>query len=447
VITAEARRNLSEMSFDFQGLDVAGVSVDGVPARFEQVDAEPRLSENPQVTQPMKLVVTPARAARPRAGRRFSVEVAYSGAPQHITDADTSIEGWIRACFPLEPPPRQCDGSFVVNEPIGAQSWFPANNHPSDKATFDTVITVPEGKVAFGVGELVARGPNAGGRVTWHWRERAPTATYLTTGTVGDFDYDEGAITERSTGRTLAVYNGIDSSATDAQRAAVQGSLDRVPEQLNFVADLLGAYPLGSIGAVADRAAGVGYALEVQGHYPGDFETGEPGIDVDTQLHEIAHQWFGNTVSPSTWQEIWFNEGWAEWFTWHWVHAEDGAPGSPADLFAELYDDPDFDWEIPPGSLGGPENMFALDPVYQRPAMKIEGYRQILGDDERFFGFARHLLDRFANGNISRREFVAAALQWSGFGGQRLELLEAYFRQWLSLRGRPTILPADFRTP
>ena len=76
------------------------------------------------------------------------------GTPQAITDPDTSIEGWIQACFPLDPP-RTCDGAFVVNEPMGAQSWFPSNNYPTDKATFDTIITVPTAKTALGIGELV----------------------------------------------------------------------------------------------------------------------------------------------------------------------------------------------------------------------------------------------------------------------------------------------------
>ena len=73
------------------------------------------------------------------------MKVRYSGSPEPITDADTSIEGWIPACYPLDPP-QTCDGAFVVNEPIGAQSWFPSNNYPTDKATFDTLIRVPRGQ-------------------------------------------------------------------------------------------------------------------------------------------------------------------------------------------------------------------------------------------------------------------------------------------------------------
>jgi hypothetical protein len=101
------------------------------------------------------------------------VAVRYSGAPEEITDPDTSIEGWIRACFPLDPP-QTCDGSFVVNEPMGAQSWFPSNNYPTDKASFDTLIRVPDGKTALGIGELVRQREHADGTTTWHWREDDP---------------------------------------------------------------------------------------------------------------------------------------------------------------------------------------------------------------------------------------------------------------------------------
>ena len=85
----------------------------------------------------MKLVVTPHRSRGRRPGEQFTIVVRYRGDAAQITDPDTSIEGWIRACFPLNPP-QTCDGAFVVNEPMGAQSWFPSNNYPTDKATFDT---------------------------------------------------------------------------------------------------------------------------------------------------------------------------------------------------------------------------------------------------------------------------------------------------------------------
>ena len=108
----------------------------------------------------MKLVVDPAAGILN--GAEFTVEVDYHGQPQVFTDPDDSIEGWIPACYPLSPP-QTCDGAFVVNEPMGAQSWFPSNNYPTDKATFDTLITVPAAKTALGVGELAAKTDNGDG--------------------------------------------------------------------------------------------------------------------------------------------------------------------------------------------------------------------------------------------------------------------------------------------
>jgi aminopeptidase N len=437
-IEAKATQNLREFSLDFQDLDVSRVEVDGERADFEQVEATPDLSDIPEVTQPMKLVVTPDRDVRPRAGKKFEIEVDYSGAPEHITDPDESIEGWIRACYPLAPP-QTCDGSFVVNEPYGAQSWFPSNNYPSDKASYETEITVPDGKTALGIGELESRKLNNDGTRTWKWEEDDPTATYLTTATVGDFDdsfFEMGR---------LDVYNSIDSSATPAQVDAINATLDRAPEMLDFLIDRLGRYPFDSVGAVADRATGVGYALEVQTkpHYAGDFETGEPRINSTTHLHELAHQWIGNSVSPATWHEIWFNEGWATWFEWIWEF-EDGTNVSPAERFNELYNNPDFDWSVAPAVLDNdPANLFHTDPVYDRPAMMLEGYHQIVGE-ERFARLMRALTRRYGYGNISLDEFVGLAKDISGFHGARLQLLDDYFQEWLFLEAQPTILPEDF---
>jgi hypothetical protein len=372
-ILARATQNLSEFSLDFQDLDVTEVEVNGRETDFEQVEATPDLSDNPDVTQPMKLVVDPDGKSRPRDGKKFKVEVEYRGTPALITDPDTSVEGWIPACFPLAPP-QTCDGAFVVNEPIGAQGWFPNNNYPTDKASFDTEITVPDGKTALGVGELRSRHKNRDGTRTWKWDEDDPTATYLTTATVGDFDNDFGRLTETSTGKRLDEYNSIDSTSTQAQKDAINASLARAPEQLNYLSDLLGRYPFDSIGAVADRAAGVGYALEVQTkpHYSGGFTTGNPSINIVTQLHEIAHMWVGNSVSPQSWHEIWFNEGWATWLEWIWEFEANGNPDSPADRFDAIYNDPDFEWDIAPAVLDNdPANLFNGFATYDRSAAMI----------------------------------------------------------------------------
>ncbi|HUM87297.1 MAG TPA: M1 family aminopeptidase, partial [Actinomycetota bacterium] len=240
-------------------------------------------------------------------------------------------------------------------------------------------------------------------------------------------------------------YNAVDSTATPAQAAAIQASLDQAPGQLNYLSGLFGPYPFDSTGAVADRAAGVGYALEVQGkpHYAGSFNSGAPSINLSTQLHEISHQWFGNAVTLDTWADIWFNEGWANWSTWYWSFQTQGG-ADPAVRFDNAYADPSNDWTIAPAVLDGdPANLFAFFPTYQRGAMTLEGYREIVGDAT-FFAFANDLMDDYRHGNISTEQFIREAKKASGFKGAKKALLNDYFQQWLYGETKPTILPEDF---
>lgn len=436
-ISARATQALSEFSFDFQDLDVSSVTVNGVAAQFEQVDAEPQLSDNPVVTQPMKLVVTPATPLAD--GQDFSVVVNYSGTPVRIIDADTSSEGWIPACYGPSGTPT-CDGSFVVNEPNGSQGWYPSNDHPTDKATFDTSITVPNTHVAWGIGELESRVPAGLGTWTWNWSEDDLTSTYLTTATVGLFDYSVRAILEDSTGRALPGYFGIDTSFTPTEKSDVDAIFSETEGMLNFLSDHYGAYPLDSIGGVQDRTVGVGYALEVQTkpHY-----ASLGSISLSTHLHEIAHQWFGNTVTLEQWTDIWFNEGWAQYSEWIWGFETQGGD-DPAVIFTDLYDNTDpEEWEVAPAVLDGdPSLLFSGFPQYDRGAMVVYATSVILGEQ----GFAE-LIDRlmtdFRYDNVSTQEFIALVEEISGFSGQQLETLGEFYDQWLYGEEKPTLLPED----
>lgn len=437
VMRAVATQDLSELSLDFQReLEVSSVKVDGVKAPFMRRDATPQFSDNPSVTQPAKLIVTPPGGIA--SGSEFTLTVRYRGEPEEITDADESIEGWIPACLNVDSE-TGCDGAFVVNEPIGAQSWFPSNNHPSDKATFETAITVPNLYTALGVGELDSEQGNGDGTATWTWTEDDPTATYLTTATVGLFDYQVDSMTETSTGAELPIYKAIDQALP---AAAVNTTLDRIPEMTNFLSETFGAYPYDSTGAVVDDVIDVGYALEVQTKPL--FALPPLGArGASTLLHELAHQWWGNSVSPSSWLDIWHNEGWAQFSEWYWDHEENGGP-SPAQHFQDEYEDPDNDWSIAPAELDGdPANLFAHFPTYVRGAMTLEGYREIVGN-AKFFAFADELQSAYRYADVSTAGIIAAAKNASGFSGAKLNLLGQYFQQWLYGNVKPTILPADF---
>ena len=195
MMRARSTQNLSRFDLDLAGLTVGAVTVDGHPARFRRTGQE--------------LVVTPASGIR--SGRTFSVTVHYAGVPAAVIDADGSTEGWVRTP----------DGAFVVGEPVGSMSWFPSNNAPSDKATYDLRMTVPKGISVWGNGVLRSSG-SSGGRTTYWWHQPQPISTYLVTATLGRF--------ERRTGRTrqglpvyLAVDPGVKGTAVDHPAAHRRG--------------------------------------------------------------------------------------------------------------------------------------------------------------------------------------------------------------------------------
>ena len=426
-MVADALQNLSDFSLDLEGLTVSGVTVDGAAAAFTRV-APAACSEVPPAAScpATKLVVTPA--APINAGTNFQVEVSYTGQPQRHTDPDGSDEGWADTA----------DGAFVVNEPIGAMTWFPSNNHPIDRATYGFELTVPTGKTAIGVGEQgAAPTDNGDGTTTWHWAEDDPTATYLTTATVGDFD-----LTASTTGFGLQLYDAIDSDFSPAEKILAGTSTSREGDVISFFSAGYGPYPFDSAGSVVDDSD-VGYALEVQTkpHYPSAV------VDPATLAHELSHQWFGDNVTLATWKDIWLNEGWAGWSEWNWSHEEDSSPVAPAQQFDSNYTPdprscPDGKWCQPPADPSA-DTLFSSFPTYTRGAMTLEALRQIVGTAN-FFDIAQAWQSDHAYGNGTTSQFISLAKQESGLSGADLVKLDAFFQQWLYGSTMPTITGANF---
>jgi hypothetical protein len=437
-INARATKSLSELSLDFQDLPVDSVKVDGATAGFTQVDATPAITGGG--TQPMKLVVTPATGILDNS--EFNLTVTYHGAPQVITDPDGGIEGWIAS--PGCPAPSTCN-HFVVGEPMGSQAWFPSNNHPSDKATYETRITVPAGQVAVGVGELASHATD-GGSTTWTWTEDDPTASYLVTASNGNFDFVSGSITEALTSRSLPIYDAITNLAVPNQRTAIDTLIGRDKEMIDALGAHYGPYPLDSYGSLWDSLPAVGYALEVQtkSHFSSLPAGPAPSTGLaSTYLHELSHQWWGDAVTLEHWNDIWFNEGWAVLSQWIFGSESGSDLVSPAQHFDNEYA-ASHDWSVAPAVLNNnPALLFSTFPVYTRGAMTLEGYREIVGSAS-FDAFARSLQSELAFGNISTAGFIARAKAASGFTGAQLQLLDTYLQQWLYGTTKPTLTPDDF---
>jgi aminopeptidase N len=388
-----ATQNLRRFDLDLRAFDVGPVFVNGRRAGV--------------LREGQELMITPRRPLR--RGRAFSVLVPYSGVPETIVDPDGSAEGFVPTA----------DGAVVVGEPQGSPGWYPANDTPSDKATYTIQMTVPDGLTAVGNGALEARFSH-GGRTTFRWRERYPMAPYLATITLGRFDV--------ATGRTpsgVPTYVAVDPT----QAADAAPVLAQLPAMVSFLERLYGRYPFETVGAIVDDAPELGYALETQTKPVFDSAPSE-----GTLLHELAHMWFGDAVTLRTWPDIWLHEGFATWSEWAWAQ-HTGGP-TTAEHFARLAATPASDtdfWNPPPGDPGGPENMFD-GTVYERGAMTLEALRERIGD-RAFFGVLRRWYAEHRYGNASTPEFIALAERVSG------QSLGAFFQLWLYTPGKPAGLP------
>ncbi|MEO8091688.1 MAG: M1 family metallopeptidase [bacterium] len=401
VLEAEVTQpaGLTRFNLDFRGLKVTDLKV--IDADTDAVYGEDDFSRDGQ-----ELTID-LDSAMPL-GTDFLVFVHYRGKPKRLTDPDGSLEGWVKTG----------DGAISLGEPRGTPTWIPSNDHPTDKATFAIEILVPKGFKAVSNGELVESNPSPNGkRRLFAWEEVQPMATYLATATVGKFD----VIRETLPGAPSYSYTAVD-------RKLDRGATDRGPEIIDYLDDSFGAYPFDETGAIVDRGAEIGYALETQTR---PFYPSPPGDGL--VAHELAHQWFGNQVSLADWSEIWLNEGFAQWAQWYWVE-HDGGPaiaGRVNDLCEIPAGDSGF-WNPPPATVPGPEVMFD-DTVYERGAMTLQRLREWLGDPD-FFNLISTWAGQDPLGSVTTDELIDSVKSISSESDGDID---DFFADWAYDNGKP----------
>jgi aminopeptidase N len=406
-ITALATQGLSQFNLDFGGKSVGGVAVNGTTAKFKRTGDE--------------LIVTPASPIDN--GATFTVLITnFTAVPTKITWAVDSV------AFFVTP-----DGSATAPQPYDAHLIYPCNDHPRDKATFTFTIDVPAGR------DAVANGTETGhstsnGRTIWTYRMNHPMATELTEIAVGDWDF------------STPVHHGgvtIRDVTAPAITAAVEPALALTEDQLDWLTARVGRYPFDTYGTLVVNAP-FSLLLETQTitMMPANTFTANPRAWWDAaQVHEMAHMWFGDSVAPYSWSDLWLNEGHATWYEVLYAdetgqlagHTEGGWPDPQGyatldELMRGVYAHGD-EWRKASGPVALPLSgqvlkLFSYQ-AYFGGALVLYALRQKIGEAA-FDQVERTWVTRYRDSSASTDDFIALATEISGDSS-----VTPFLRDWL----------------
>jgi len=342
------------------------------------------------------------------ADSRHVLQLSYSGTPEPVrapTDRpDFDTTGWTTTR----------DGSvWTMQEPYGAYSWYAVNDQPSDKAFYDISVAAPSPMVGVANGRMVSQDTSDGRTVT-RWQLAAPAASYLVTLAIGRFTRttDTGPH-----GLPITYWTPTDKPSTLAR-------VRYTPEAVAYLESKVGPYPFPTLGVLVVPSQS---AMETQSTITlGDTRY---ALTRDTLVHELAHQWYGDTVTPGDWSDLWMSESMALYL----------AEGSwTADHTGKSFDGILHGWDIgapfmremwgPPARYA-PES-FGEGNVYYVPALMWDLVRQRVGDEE----FWRLVREWPATHRFTSQDRDTLVAWWSRRTGEDLRPL---FHAWLLGRRQP----------
>jgi len=398
-IQANATEYLSSFNLDLRGLTVDAVAVNNAEAQFSRKENE--------------LSITPASPLE--VNDSFSVAVEYHGSPELFKSQAFPIYpmGWSHAD----------NGAInMIGEPEAASSWFPNNNHPRDKATYRFEITVPNPWIVAATGTLKDTISNEDNTL-FIWEMDKPMATY-----VASISIDQYEIVTQSGPNGLTIRNYF-PIGFPAERRTIY---NRLAEMIDFFDDFFGPYPFEEYGVVIASKDGwcaiTDMALETQSmsvHCPGGYGSSESVIE-----HELAHQWFGDSVSLENWKDVWLKEGFATYADWLWASKNDPV------VLARIVKNRDtmfFDSDFPVAEPS-PDNLYT-DDSYIGGALVLNALRVEVGDDV-FFKILQTYMEKYRYGNAGTDDFITVSEEVSG------QDLESFFKQWIFSKRIPD-LPAQ----
>ncbi|MGK4579325.1 M1 family metallopeptidase [Kitasatospora sp. HPMI-4] len=390
---ASGPERLGEFALDLAGFRVGRVLVDGRASRHTWRGG--------------KLRIRPAEPLS--AGAEFTVEVQWSGEPKPVRSPWGGI-GW----------DETTDGALVAAQPVGAPSWFPCNDRPSDKASYLISLTVPTAYTVVLGGRLLARTPHAS-TTTWVYEQPAPTPSYLVGLAIGGFRsvrLDDG-------GAEVPQLGWVPPRLVPR----FQADFGRQPEMMRLFGELFGPYPFGEYTVVVvDEELDVPVEAQGLSSFGANHLDGERGWE-RLVAHELAHQWFGNSVTVADWRHIWLNEGFAKYAEWLWSERS-GGPDAQAlaqDAHRRLSALPQDLCLADPG-----RRLMFDDRVYQRGGVTVHALRRVLGDDV-FFRLLREWTAAHRHATVTTADFIAAATRCAG------RPLDGFFTAWLTEPALPPL--------
>jgi aminopeptidase N len=322
------------------------------------------------------------------AGAAMEITIRYSGTPRPVRSL------WGEVGFE-----ELTEGVLVAGQPNGAASWFPCDDHPSSKASYRIQISTENPYRAIANGELKSRRTRAA-MTTWTYELAEPTSTYLITLQIGMYE-------------SYRLQKGpvpIHAALPARLKRTFDHDFGRQPEMMKLFVKRFGPYPLSTGYTVVVTDDDLEIPLEAQGIsiFGANHCDGERGSE-RLIAHELAHQWFGNSVTARRWRDIWLHEGFACYAEWLWSE-ESG--GRTADEWARHYhrrlaDSPQDLLLSDPGA----RDMFD-DRVYKRGALTLHAVRGVIGDDN-FFALLRDWTKRHRHSTAVTDDFTGLAANYA----------------------------------
>lgn len=337
-----------------------------------------------------------------RADAVHTLALDYAGTPQPVPAPSRRGD-----TEPLGLTVDSRGGLWTMQEPYGAYTWYAVNDQPSDKALYDITVHAPGDWVGVANGVLESR-ETADGRTTTHWRLDDPAAAYLVTLAVGAY-----TLTEATGPRGLPITYWV-----PADDPGLVNDLERTPELLAWLEERLGPYPFDALGIVVVESES---GMETQSM----ITLGDDGLSTAPEVivHELAHQWYGDLVTPADWRDVWMNEGMATYLQGVWQdEAWQLPPGESIAEWARL--EPRERREAgPPGAYD--PGRFADQNVYFGPAVMWHRLRSRVGE-EAFWRLVREWPAARAGRSTTREDYVAWVNEQLG------EDLTPFFTAWLT---------------